>query len=131
MNPVRNNDPMKHDLNPKLGVSNGMNNETSIERIVMRRVRLIRVLRLIISTVVLAVLTFIAALWGIGREVWVARVLENAPQNSMDLPNFYMSAFFHTHLIVQVLTVLTLGSFLYLLIELARLVSDFITPSQA
>lgn len=102
-----------------------MNNETSIERIVMRRVRLIRVLRLIISTVVLAVLTSVAALWGIGREVWVARVLENAPQNSMDLPNFYIAAFLHTHFIVQVLTVLTLGSFCYLLVELARLISDF------
>ena len=104
-----------------------MNNETSIERIVMRRVRLIRILRLAISTVVLAVLTFIAALWGIGREVWVARVLENAPRDFASLPNFYISAFLHTHLIVQVLTVLTLGSFLYLLVELARLISDFST----
>lgn len=105
-----------------------MNNETSIERIVMRRVRLIRVLRLIISTVVLAVLTSVAALWGIGREVWVAHVLENAPARMQDIPNFYISAFLHTHLIVQVLTVLTLGSLLYLIIELARLVSDLITP---
>lgn len=105
-----------------------MNNETSIERIVMRRVRLIRVLRLVISTVVLAALTFVAALWGIGREVWVARVFENAPQGLSGHLGYLLYAFMHTHLIVQMLTVLTLGSFLYLLIELTRLVSDFSTP---
>lgn len=107
-----------------------MNNETNIERIVMRRVRLIRVLRLIISTVVLAVLSFVAALWGIGREVWIAHVLENAPARLSDVPNFYIAAFLHTHFVVQILTVLTLGSFLYLIIELARLISDFLTPSR-
>lgn len=107
-----------------------MNNETSIERIVMRRVRLIRVLRLVISTVVLAVLTFIAALWGIGREVWVARVFENAPRDIAGLPNFYVAAFLHTHFIVQALTVLTLGSFLYLVVELARLISDFFVSAR-
>ena len=101
-------------------------NETDIERIVMRRVRLIRVLRLVISTVVLAVLTAIAALWGIGREVWVARIFENAPPNIEDLPNFYIAAFFHTHFIVQALTLLTLASFIYLAIETARLLVDTI-----
>lgn len=105
-----------------------MNNETHIERIVMRRVRLIRVLRLIISTVVLAVLTSVAALWGIGREVWVARIFENAPRDFASVPNFYIAAFLHTHFIVQVLTVLTLGSFIYLILELARLISDFSAP---
>lgn len=98
-----------------------MNNGTNIEHVVMRRVRLIRVLRLVISTVVLAVLAFVAALWGIGREVWVAHVLQNAPTRLQDAPSFYMAAFLHTHFIVQVLTVLTLASFLYLIVEIARL----------
>src|ERR1035437_9666718 len=111
--------------------NNIMNNETNIERIVMRRVRLIRVLRLVISTAVLAALTFVAALWGIGREVWVARVFENAPRNFADLPNFYIAAFLHTHFIVQVLTVLTLGSLLYLVVELARLISDFFVSARS
>jgi len=103
-----------------------MNNETNIERIVMRRVRLIRVLRLIISTAVLAGLTFVAALWGIGREVWVARVFENAPQGFSGHLGYLLYAFMHTHLIVQVLTVLTLASFLYLIVEIARLISEFL-----
>lgn len=109
-------------------MNNTMDNETPIERIVMRRIHLIRVLRLIISTVVLAILSFVAALWGIGKEVWVARILENAPRDFAGLLHFYIVAFLHTHIIVQMLTVLTLGSFLYLIVELARLVSDFFAP---
>ena len=108
-----------------------MNDQSSIERIVMRRVHLIRVLKLIISTVVLAVLTFIAALWGIGREVWVARVFENAPPNLDDLPNFYIAAFTHTTLIVQALTLLTLASIIYLAVEIMRLIVDVVKPPRS
>ena len=110
-------------------MNNDMTDDRShIERIVMRRVHLIRILQLVISTVVLALLTAVATLWGIGREVWVARVLENAPLHIEDLPNFYIAAFLHTHLIVQVLTVLTLASLLYLAIETARLLVDISKP---
>lgn len=109
-----------------------MNNpHTNIERIVMHRVHLIRILKLIISTVVLAVLTAVAALWGIGKEVWVARVFENAPPNLDDLPNFYIAAFTHTNLIVQALTLLTLASLIYLAVETARLVIDLLKPSRS
>jgi len=103
---------------------------TDIERIVMRRVHLIRILKLIISTVVLAVFTAVAALWGIGREVWVARVFENAPTDPSDLLNFYIAAFTHTNIIVQALTVLTLASFLFLAREVARLALTLLTPSR-
>ena len=108
-----------------------MNDQSSIERIVMRRVHLIRVLKLIISTVVLAVLTFIAALWGIGREVWVVRVFENAPPNLDDLPNFYIAAFTHTNLIVQALTLHTLASIIYLAVEIMRLIVDVVKPPRS
>lgn len=103
-------------------ISNGMNeSRTDIERIVMRRVHLIRILKLVISTVVLAVLTSVVALWGIGREVWVARIFENAPSDINGLLQFYIAAFTHTHLIVQALTLLTLASFIFLARETARL----------
>jgi hypothetical protein len=108
-----------------------MTNPTSIEDIVMRRVRLIRILRLIISTVVLASLTGIVALWGIGREVWVARVFENAPAESGNLFAFYWYAFLHTRFIVQALSVLTLASFIFLAREVARLLFDFFASSRA
>lgn len=104
-----------------------MNNEiTSIERIVMRRVRLIRLLVLVISTAMLAVLAFTAALWGIGREVWVAHVFENLPPAG-DLSafmNFWLSAFLKTTLLVQVLTLLTLVSLAFLARETARTLFD-------
>ncbi len=100
--------------------NNGMNDQSSIERIVMRRVRRIHALRPIISSGAFAALVFVAALWGIGREVWVARVLENAPHNVTMLPQFYLAAFDHTRLIVQALTLLTLASLIYLARETAR-----------
>ena len=108
-----------------------MNNQTNIERIVMRRVRLTRILMLIISTAALALLAFAAALWGIGREVWVARVLENAPADPEHLFAFCLAAFLHTRLIVQALTLLTLVSLVYLIVETARFFSSFFTSARA
>ena len=101
-------------------MNNTMDNQSNIERTVMRRVHLIRILQLVISTAVLAILTFVAALWGIGREVWVARVFENAPADPWRLLAFYFDAFVHTRLIVQALSVITLVSFIFLARELAR-----------
>ncbi len=100
--------------------NNIMNDQSPIERVVMRRVYRIRALRPIISSGALAVFVFVVALWGIGREVWVARVFENAPRNTVLLPQFYLAAFDHTRLIVQALTLLTLASLIYLARETAR-----------
>ena len=94
--------------------------QTNIERTVMRRVHLIRVLRVIISGGVFAALLSILMLWGIGREVWVARVLQNAPANPLDLARFYVAAFIHTDLLVQVLIVLALFALLYVAREISR-----------
>lgn len=103
--------------------------QSNIERIVMRRVRLIRLLALIVSTATLAVLTFVAALWGIGREVWVARIIQNAPTDFAGLAVFYFTAFTGTHLIVQVLTLLTLTSFIFLVREIVRALSSLLSRS--
>ncbi len=97
-----------------------MNSQSPIERTVMRRVRRIRALRPIISSGGLAAFVFVLALWGIGKEVWVARVLQNAPHNTVLLPQFYLAAFDHTRLVVQALTLLTLASLIYLARETAR-----------
>ncbi len=94
--------------------------ETNIERIVMQRVHLIRALRFAVSSSALSMLVTVAALWGIGREVWVDRVLQNAPANLLNLPQFYFSAFMNTHLIVQVLVVLTIGALIYVAREISR-----------
>ena len=102
-----------------------MTDQSNIERIVMRRVRLIRILGLVISTMALAVLTLVLALWGIGKEVWVARVFQNAPKDFVNIPNFFISAFGNTRLIVQVLAILTFASFIYLARATLRAISSF------
>ncbi len=98
--------------------------ESPIERTVMRRVRLIRILGLVISTGALAILTLVLALWGIGKEVWVERVFQNAPKDFVSIPNFLVSAFGNTRLVVQILAILTFASFIYLARETARAVSS-------
>jgi len=97
---------------------------SNIERTVMRRVRIIRILALFFSMAVFAVLAFIAALWGIGREVWVARVFENMPRVS-DLgafTSFWFLAFQSTRLVVQAFIILSLVSLVLLARELVRAV---------
>ena len=106
-------------------------NQTNTEKIVMRRVRLIRLLALILSTATLAILTFVTAMWGIGKEVWVARVLENAPADFAHLPGFFFTAFSNTGLLVQVLVVLTLISLLFLIREITRAFYSVFTPTRA
>ena len=96
----------------------------------MRRVRLIRILWLVISTATLAILTLILALWGIGKEVWVAQVFQNAPADLVNLPNFLISAFGNTRLVVQILAILTFASFIYLARATVRALSSFFTTAR-
>lgn len=107
--------------------------QTNIERVVMRRVHLIRVLRVIISGGVFALLFATLMLWGIGREVWVARVFENMPHTGdlFSSVSFWSAAFTHTRLTVQILVVLTLASFLYFVREVIRLLIGFFVPERA
>lgn len=105
-------------------MNNIIRNQSPIERAVMRRIHLIRILGLVISTGALAILTLVLALWGIGKEVWVERVFQNAPRDFVNLPNFLISAFGHTRLIVQVLALLTFASFVYLARATIRAISS-------
>ena len=105
-----------------------MNEQSNIERAVMRRIHIIRILGLVISTGMLAILTLVLALWGIGKEVWVARVFQNAPSDITNLPNFFISAFGHTRLIVQILAILTFVSFVYLARATASAISSVFIP---
>ncbi|MBU6214842.1 hypothetical protein KGM48_03330 [Patescibacteria group bacterium] len=99
---------------------------SNIEQVVMRRVRLIRILLLIVSTATFAVLTGVATLWEIGREVWVARVFENMPRHGLFAEfQFWIAAFLHTRLSVEILVVLTLTSLVFLIRELVRLALSY------
>lgn len=97
--------------------------QSNIERIVMQRVHLIRALRFAISSGTLSTLVSILALLGIGREVWVARVLQNTPANILDLPRFYLTAFAHTSFLVQVLILLTLVALYFVAREIVRAIA--------
>ena len=100
---------------------NTMNETPSvIERTVMQRVHLIRALRFAISSGTFSLLVSVLALWGIGREVWVARVLQNAPANLIELPRFYFAAFLHTSIIVQVLIVFVAIALFFVAREISR-----------
>jgi hypothetical protein len=99
------------------------NTQSNIERIVMQRVHLIRALRFAVSSGALSMIVSLLGLWGIGREVWIARVLQNAPTNLFDLPQFYIGAFLHTNFIVQACVVLTVIALLYVAREIVRAVS--------
>ncbi|MGD0328562.1 MAG: hypothetical protein ABSB00_02525 [Minisyncoccia bacterium] len=107
-----------------------MNNseQSIIEKNVMRRVRIIRVIRPIISSAALAAIVCVLALWGIGREVWVARVFQNGPQDFIGHSFYLVYAFEHTRFIVQALVLLTLASVIYLARETARAFSSVFTP---
>jgi len=105
-----------------------MNDRSNIERIVMQRVHLIRALRFAVSSSMLSFSVSGLALWGIGREVWVARVLQNAPTDLLDLPRFYLAAFGHTHLLVQILILLMLVALVYLAREIVRALAIMSAP---
>jgi len=98
-------------------------NESEIEKVVMRRVRRISILRIVISGAVFAVTLGLLALYGLGREVWVARVFTNGPQGFLGHLLYLLYAFEHTRFVVQVLAVICAISILYLAREVARAVT--------
>jgi hypothetical protein len=104
---------------------------SKIEQTVMRRVHTIHRLRPFVSGGALAVLVFALALYGIGREVWVARVFENAPDTFAALPAFYLSAFENTRLVVQALALISLGAVIYMARESAKLIGNSLTLVRA
>lgn len=95
----------------------------SISHTVMRRVRMIHAFRTL-APLVGGAGVFLIAVWGIGREVWVAKVFENMPTLS-DVPavlSFYARAFLATDLFVQLLSILAAGALIALARSFARMV---------
>ncbi len=110
-----------------------MSNPSNIERVVMRRVRIIRLARPLFSMEALALVALVIALLGIGREVWVAHVFQNAPHsdNVLAIGRFYIAAFENTRLLVQVLALTTLAAIVYLARETAKNLTSLLTPVRA
>ncbi|MDR3548080.1 MAG: hypothetical protein P4M11_07445 [Candidatus Pacebacteria bacterium] len=93
---------------------------------VMRRVRAIHFMQSPMTTIALSSCILALALWGIGREVWIARVLQNMPSTADwdAVLRFYLSAFIDTRFIVQALSIITLGALLWLVVNIARLARE-------
>lgn len=82
-----------------------MPTESRIEAAVMRRVRRARIVRPFVS-IAPALMLFAAAAYGLKREVWVARVIENMPHDALAAIRFFVQAFITTELVVQTLFIL-------------------------
>lgn len=109
-------------------MQNLMTPNSSVSRTVMRRVRIIYGIRAA-TPVFAASFLFVLALWGIGREVWVAKVLENMSSYA-DLPamfGFLTSAFLNTEVVVQALSILALGALIWLARSFALTVGESFT----
>ena len=101
-----------------------MSNESHIEAVVMRRVHSAHALGPMVSGGAVALAVFIFALWGIGKEVWVAQVFANAPHASFaDSFRFFLSAFENTRHTVQALCVATFAALLWFFRDLFRAAS--------
>lgn len=96
--------------------------------IVLSRVRTIHALRPFISQGTLSLAVFAGALWGIGREVWVAKIVSNMPSltDIAGLSNFFLNAFLTTSFSVQMLSVLVIVAVAYSAREMAKFIE---TPS--
>lgn len=90
--------------------------QSRIHTNVMRRVRTIHTVRPLLSTTAFSAILFLGALWGIGKQVWVAQVLENmlSLADVGAVSTFVLAAFINTEFIVQVLTVLALAAAIWI-----------------
>lgn len=99
---------------------NSASTESNIEAIVMRRVRAAHVLRPLVSGGAIALAVFIFALWGIGREVWVAQVFANGPQGLLGKTEYLAYAFENTRITVQALCIAAFFAMLFFFRDLFR-----------
>lgn len=92
---------------------------SNIHNTVMCRVRTIHTVRPLVSTTAFSALFFLGALWGIGRQVWVARVFENMSfaTDPAAFSQFLVSAFAQTEFVVQALTLVALAAAVFIVFD--------------
>lgn len=88
----------------------------------MRRVYIVRMLRLFLSSCVLSIFALGVTLWFIGREVWVVKVFTNGPHDFLGHARYLVYAFVHTHFVVQFLAFVALVASIYIAHTIARVV---------
>ncbi len=99
---------------------------SNIENVVMRRVRRMYILRVFLTPTVLSILFLLLAVWGIGREVWVARVFQNMPSpvHVDAFARFAEIAFLNTRFAVQVLVLAVVTAGIWFAYNLVRLLQQ-------
>ncbi len=95
---------------------------STISNTVMRRVRIIHTLRPLLSGTALGSSLVLLAAWGIGREVWVAHVIQNMPAltDVTALEHFMVAAFVNTRFVVQLLTLGAAAALVYTATDFVR-----------
>ena len=97
-------------------------NTSRIKQVVLRRAHFIRAMRTATSGTVVGTVLVLASLAAIGREVWVARVIENmpSPANLLAFVRFFEAAFMNTTGVVQVLSVMLVIGMCWALYDVLR-----------
>lgn len=97
---------------------------STIQTQVMAGVAVIRAIRVLLGPVALKIYAIILSLWGIGRLVWVSKVVENfftAEKAGISAAfNYFLVALEHTHLGVQVMLLIAACAFVSLLADAVR-----------
>lgn len=110
-------------------MNNTKRKRTDIERVVMKRIKRVRLIKPFLSNAAIAIYILAIALVGLGRQVMLSRVLQNEPHSFFKMPFFYLAAFDHADMVVQVLTLLALAAMLYLVRAAVLTTSRTIAPS--
>lgn len=95
---------------------------STISNTVMRRVRVIHTVRPLLSGTALGSALALLAVWGIGREVWVAHIVENLALSFQagHVLSYLAAAFLNTRFVVQLLTLGALGALIYTAVDFVR-----------
>lgn len=102
-------------LRSRLVIPSMETTNSRIKQVVLRRARTIRLVRPFLSGAFLGSVVAVVSLYAIGREVWVARVLENmpSPANIVSFARFFEAAFLNTSFVVQALSVLLIAGMVW------------------
>jgi hypothetical protein len=104
---------------------------SKIEQQVMASVGVIYTARMLTNATALKVYALVLSVWGIGRLVWVSKVLSNfwaVEKNGIgSVSNYLLYAVEHTHLTVQLALLVAAVAFVGLVVDAARSLS---TPSR-
>lgn len=100
---------------------------SNIQQKVMASVLVIYLARKATGPTALKCYALVLSLWGMGRLVWVSKVVENfstvAQSGVLSVGNFVLVAVEHAHISVQLMLAVILVAGVWLLLDLARAVT--------